>query len=155
MKRIILYLTVIVLLFAACDRACKINYPKYVNPIDWENYNDIHTVYWNTIHCCDETISLQSDTIMISGWKPWSYREFSLCDDAKYADRGLGLTAASPIISIWSKLPEFETILDTCDLTKKCFVKGNLSFQYGSHRQKYCRLECCIEITNINDIYFE
>ena len=155
MKRVILCFTaLLLLLFATCEKDC-IKRPKNVEPIDWENYNDVYTVYWNTIHLCSETINLPSDTIKIVGWRAWSYDAFNLCDDAKYADKNLGYTAAFPCITIECNLPEFKTKLDTCDLTKKCFIKGKLSFFYVETSGKCCKIGCRIEITNINDIYFE
>jgi hypothetical protein len=148
-------------LLAACDKGCKIKYPKDVKPIDWENYNDVYTVYWNTVHPCSDLCNhpedfwnYQCDTIKISGWKAWGYDYFYLCDDAKYAIRDLGYTAPFPMMRIRCNLPSFKDKLDTCDLTKKCFIKGILVFEsvgeprcgnHGAH----------ILITDINDIYFE
>jgi hypothetical protein len=157
MKKKILCLTAIFLLFAACDKGCKIKRPKDVKPIDWGSYNDVRTVYWNTRNLCSESINCQSDTIRISGWKAWSYDSFNLCDDAKYADRSLGHTAAFPFVSIRCYLPEFKTKMDTSDLTKKCFIKGIIHLNQG---MSYPRGNCCltwavIEITNIDDIYFK
>jgi hypothetical protein len=113
----------------------------------------VKTVYWNTKHSCSETINFPSDTIKISGWKAWSYYEFNLCDDAKYADKNLGYTAATPIITIQCDLPEFQSKLDTSDLTKKCFIKGKLDFR--RFKRTCCVRVPVIIITNVNDIYFE
>jgi hypothetical protein len=112
MRKLILSFTAVFLLFVACNKNCKIKYPKDVKPIDWENYNDVYTVYWNMVHCCSETIDLQNETIKISGWKAWSYDAFNLCGEAKYADRKLGYTAASPFITIECHLHEFKEKLD-------------------------------------------
>jgi hypothetical protein len=140
--------------FVGCDNTCKIKHPKNLAPIDWENYNDVYTVYWNTVHCCSEIINIQNDTIKISGWKPWSYDFFYLCDDAKYADKNLGYTAATPIIHIICNLPELSEKLDTSDLTKKCYIKGKICLSSETY-PKGCTVEPKIEITNIDDIYFE
>ena len=165
MKRIILCFTAIILLFTNCNNECKngdcneeypckIDRPQNLKPIDWENYNDVHTVYWNTVHYCGEPNNIQGDTIMISGWRPWSYDFFYLCDEAKYADNSLGYTAAKPIVRIVCYLPEFSEKLDTCDLTKKCFIKGKLMGE--SFSDMNCNwIEPIIEITDINNIYFE
>ena len=158
MKKMILCPTAILLLFASCkDNDCKIKTPKDLKPIDWENYNDVYTVYWNTRHLCSESISLQSDTIRVSGWKSWSYDAFNLCDDAKYADRSLGHTAAFPFVNIKCYLPELKTKLDTSDVTKKCFIKGIIHL---NQEMSYPRGDCCftwgqLEIINIDDIYFK
>lgn len=100
MKKLILCFTIIVFVFVACNKECQIKYPKNLKSIDWENYNDVYTVYWNTVHLCFETVNLQSDTIKISGWRAWNYGSFNLCDDPKYADRNSGYTNPSPIIFI-------------------------------------------------------
>ena len=44
---IVLRFTIVLLLFAGCDKNCKIKYPKDLKPIDWENYNDVYDVIWN------------------------------------------------------------------------------------------------------------
>ena len=153
---VIVCITVILLLFATCNKDCRIKRPKPkdVKPIDWENYNDVHTVYWNTVHCCSETISrLPSDTIMISGWKPSNLDGFVLCD---YPNTYYGDGTITSIVPIVCYLPEFRIMLDTCDLTKKCFIKGIIRFdsEYYS-RGRGCIVEPYIEITNIDDIYFK
>ena len=68
MKRIILCLTAIVLLFTACDKGCNIARPKDVKPIDWENYNDVYDVYWNLLKFCSEPSNDDGRYIKISGW---------------------------------------------------------------------------------------
>ncbi|MDR0367670.1 MAG: hypothetical protein LBH82_00840 [Bacteroidales bacterium] len=123
-----------------------------MKPIDWENYNDVYTVYWNCYSCCDEISENEGRTVKMSGWKAWSDKAF-LCDDAKYADKELG-SAAYPCIAIECDLPEFQAKLDSCDLTKKCFVEGKIFLR----KVKYpsgCAAKPIIKITNIDDIYFE
>jgi hypothetical protein len=110
-------------------------------------------VYWNTVHLTSEYINLQSDTIKISGWRSWSHDNFNLCDDAKYADRNSGYANPFPFVSIRCSIPEFKTKLDTCDLTKKCFIKGKLDFTPAP--LKGCKTHTIVVITNIDDIYFE
>jgi len=145
----------LLLLFTACEKSCNVKPPKNVKPINLENYNDVYTVYWNYISL--ESKRNQEDEgkiIKISGWKAWSYDAFSLCDDAKYADKSLGYTAAFPHIDIGFNFPEAHAMLDTCDLTKKCFVKGKLSFHLIE--AGFCNKAIpVIEVTDINDVYFK
>ena len=150
MKRIILCLTALLLLFAACKKHCYLKSPKNLKPIDWENYNDIYTVYWNTVHCCSEAKNLQNDTIKISGWKPSNSIDLSsLCDypDAYY---GNGIV----VVQIAYYLSEIHAKLDTCDLTKKCYIKGRIYLD-SEHFPRGCTVFPIIEITDPNDIYFE
>ena len=149
MKKIILYFTAVLFLFVACEKTCGIKPPKNIKSIDWENYNDVYTVYWNTIRCCDETISLQSYTIMISGWTAF-HDAFYLYDDTT----DINGSHPFPFVVIESRLPEFKNKMDTSDLTKKCYIKGNLIFSVIKTPQN-CVLKPVIEITNIDDIYFK
>jgi len=139
------------LLFSACE---KIKIPKDVKPIDWENYNDVYTVYWN---CYSSYKKIKSEyegkTIKISGWSPWWYDSFYLCDDAKYVDNTVRADVI-PTILITCYLPGFKEKLDTCDLKKKCFVKGKIRFDTLEYSSSYS-IKTKIEVTDINDIYFE
>ena len=153
MRKLVALFSVLLLLFASCNKSCKIKYPKNLKQIDWENYNDVHTVYWNLVHCCSETINLQSDTIMISGWKPSNFTTLSLCD---YPNTYYGDGTIKTLVHITCYLPEFKEKLDTSDLTKKCYIKGKILLQQGeSYSKKDCKVVPKIKITNINDIYFK
>ena len=33
--------------FSSCQKSCIKDRPKNVKPIDWNNYNDVSTVFWN------------------------------------------------------------------------------------------------------------
>ena len=140
------------------ENACTIKYPEDIKPIDWENYNDVYTVYWNLVHnYSDASFSHSGDTIKISGWNVWSYSYFNylyLCDDAKYAIPELGYTGATPTIATGSCCYSIQTILDSCNLTKKCFAKGILG--YTLRKENGCnRYVPIVNIMDINDIYFE
>ena len=169
MKKVILSFAVLLLLFANCDKnckkenckedePCKIDRPKDVKPIDWENYNDVYTVFWNTVHSRYESINLQNDTIKISGWHAGSYDLFHLCDDPDAANPNLGFVPTNIIILVYGKHPElytvFQNMLDTCDLTKKCFVKGKLVFE-AVDGSMCGRTVPYLEVYDINDIYFK
>jgi len=156
MKYKILFLSLvsILLLFVGCEKSCNVKAPKNLKPIDWENYNDVYTVYWNYVSL--EWKSNQEDegkTIKVSGWSPWWYDLFYLCDYAKYVDNTVRPDAI-PTILIICDLPGFKEKLNTCDLTKKCFVKGKLSFHVNE--MGFCnKVVPVIEVIDINDIYFE
>ena len=140
----------------ACQRRCDIqtNRPTDVKPIDWENYNDVYTVYWN--YASSYSKRKQEDEgriIKISGWHAWSFDKFVLCDDDEY----YWAKRVSPVVHIDCWLPEFREFranLDTSDLTKKCFVKGVLRFDQ-INIGLCTNAEPSVEIIDINDIYFK
>ena len=154
MKRLILLMiccfTALLILFSGCNKSCTGKRPKNIKPIDWENYNDVETVYWNIVHCCSESSDFEYLPIKITGWKPWNLDQFSLCD---YPDAYYGNSPMS-VVYITCSLPGFRAMLDTCDLTKKCYVEGIIRFNTFSTGWE-CKVEPQIEITNINNIYFK
>jgi hypothetical protein len=146
MKRIVLCITALLLLFASCDKGCKIKRPKDVKPIDWENYNDVYTVYWNCYFLCSEIKDRNMhNKIMIYGWiQNITNGSFSLVDTFNKISS----------ISITMCCEELQTKLDTIDISKKYFVKGELLFILSNPT------ECCttspeIRVVDINDIYFK
>lgn len=81
MKKIkFMLMIVLALQFSSCERQCKpINRPKDVKPIDWENYNDVYTVYWNLKrNSNDPRSSAENKKIKIFGWMPYGYRYDSM-----------------------------------------------------------------------------
>jgi len=155
MKKIFLCFTALLLLFAACEKTCIGKKPKNVKPIDWENYNDVFTVYWNYISSYSKRNQAdEGKTIKISGWRIWSRDAFTLGDDAKCAEN---FFVPSPLESVsidFYYCPEVRIVLDTSDLTKKCYVTGVLSF---FEIEKSCGVIVKPEIIvyNANDIYFK
>ena len=160
MKKIILCLTAILLLFATCDKGCKIKRPKNLKPIDWENYNDVNTVYWNCVKSCEKySDEHEGKIVKISGWIDWykEYNIFTLCDDSK--NLGYGSTFPSVIIKI--KIPGIGgVVLSNKDFTKKIYIEGRLSFGYNffSKAEGFYnspKADVIITIETLNDFYFE
>ena len=149
MKKVILSIIAILLLFIACEKI-----PKDVKPIDWENYNDVYTVYWNCYSSCEKIKSeYEGKTIKISGWKIQSRDAFALGDDAKCAENFF-VPSPSAVVDIDCYFPEADAFLDTCDLTKKCFIKGKIRFDMLKYSSS-CSVKPKIEVMDINDIYFK
>ena len=142
----ILYFAVLILLLTACKNGCKIDYPKNVKPIDWENYNDVYTVYWNYHQECPGRQEDENKEIMVYGWLHDS-------DMFLLADRNSNPNGGNPhiIIQAANQVP---TIIDSSDLKKKCFIKGILGL-CNFPTNDCCHVVPLIMITNINDIYFE
>jgi hypothetical protein len=151
---LILYLITILFLFAACEKTCGIKRPKDVKPIDWENYNDVYTVFWNLTLSDIDKFPLHEE-VMVYGWIYNQYHDgisaksFTLVDDKN----GILDAPEYPQINI-SGFNELQGMFDTCALTKKCFVKGILLFNHIKY-MGCSRLEIKMEITDINDIYFK
>jgi hypothetical protein len=145
MKKIILYTLIIILTFSACEKMCKsIKPPKDLKAIDWENYNDVYTVYGNFHTLCSETKEKYRDReILVCGWiwEPLdggistslhdgiSTSEFYLMEDlSKARDEQLLGNLSIPILYYGQTNEELQIKFDTSNLTKKCFVIGKLRF---------------------------
>ena len=162
---LLLFCSAILFLLTACEKHCKIKYPKNIKPIDWENYNDVYTVYWNYHTVSSETNKkIEQDRgkeVMIYGYiHGIQWAKFSLIankDNSNlqvftrlffnpYDDDGY--------VNFDTLVHQIQTKLDTSDLTKKCFITGKLSAT--SLGTNYCTwIVPTIIITDINDIYFE
>jgi len=155
MKKIILLLfTAVLILFSGCEKNCLLKKPKNLKSVDWENYNDVYTLYWNFMKPCSEISEFENKVIKIAGWREWSSGEYNivLCDDPNYCDTIFHSNSpvAINIISNFSIQP----LLDSCDFTKKCFITGTLKFNHLK-MGLCCRAEPEVFVTDINDIYFE
>ena len=163
MKRLLICLTAILLLLSACEKDCKIKYPKYLNSIDWENYNDVYTVYWNYVfYNRPEKINEEDrgKDILICGiannWgdSPPSANGFTLVDDTNDSFPCIYIRP-----SFWTQdsLNILQTILDAGYLANiKCYVKGKLYFENLTPDMGECQTyQPIIIIDNIDDIYFK
>ncbi len=169
MKKYILILTAILFLFASCDerRLCLGKIPKDVKPIDWDNYNDVYTVYWNTYSSCKEISNEQRDIMMYGWvnivakerfqWENWLHAGISVVDNPNHYDRNKGNTLPNGTwISIEVHFPvdELQVKLDSCDLTQKCYVKGKLSFN-REQAGICCVARPIIIVENIDDFFIK
>ena len=130
--------------------------PADLKPIDMESFNDVHTVYWHGIHYCedvDESASL--GTIKIYGWINGidfhSIVLFDLVGDPK--------DIQAP--NIWTKVfvrarysDELKIKLDTADLSKKCYIRGEMSLDC-LYSDGCSTTVAEIWLSDINDIWFE
>ena len=120
MKQNVLKFTAFLLILAGVFSSCKekegqcgeIKKPKDLKPIDWENYNDVYTVYWNYFGYCDDREFDTGDTVSVYGWKSNFYDLFYISavpEDNKHPVIGIKVSPAQ---------------IAAADLTKKCFVRG-------------------------------
>jgi hypothetical protein len=164
MKKIILSFTAILILFLSCDKGdCEMKRPKDVKSIDWENYNDVYTVYWNYVFYnrpgkineedCGKDIMLCG---FASNWdsRPPSANGFIIVDNANEYDPSIHIQP-----SFWEQdsHKQLQTILDTGYLANmKCYVKGKLYFKNLTPTMEKCQTyQPIITIDNVNDIYFK
>jgi len=170
MKRTILFLTAILLLFAACDKDCKIKYPKDLKPIDWENYNDVRTVFWKYYTHEAKNQTDEGKEIMVSGWlsHPKYYRgntkTMLLFEDFSKTDVNDPIPKESIYIRCYSNridtliniCSDLTNKLDTCNFMKKCYVKGILKIDCITMMGR-CPERCMpyILIENVDNIYFK
>ena len=158
MKRLLISFTAILLLLSACEKSCLEKRPKNVKPIDWENYNDVYTVYWNYRTLCSEikTEDLGRE-IMLTGWVrlPLHNGEdyFSLVSDVAEAGEYPG-PVPTPNISIAMYSDSIRYYLASCDLTKKCFIKGRLDISCHD-LSGICESKAYPHLLNVGNIYFE
>ena len=155
---LILYLTAILLLFAACEKSCLEKRPKNVKSIDWENYNDVYTAFWNTYSTISESSNMRQRDIMVYGWVQPKYSEygFTLVTGTHDSDKSLR-HVEKPHFDVYirgSGMTPIREKLDTCDLTQKCYVKGKLNFNYIKFGLCLIAIPEII-IENIDGIYFE
>jgi len=155
MKKInlLLILSLAAVLFAACKN-CMLKPPKNVKPIDWENYNSVYDVFYNYYRLCSEQRYEDNEkTIMVSGWlyRLWG-GDFILRNIPNHTNENLEYPWIG--IKTFEVEEEFNAKIDTCDLTKKCFVKGELIF--ACLHSGLCSSSIpLIIIKNADDIYFE
>jgi len=163
--RKILKICVVALFACSCGKNCEVKSPKDLKPIDWENFNDVYTVFWNFFSkdygtCREGPTGI---TIKVCGWIfQGSHGEtidpgmFHLIDN----ESNIFAPNASGGNSIYVKT--FDTDLVNLlknkfvenDVTKKCFVKGEL-YYFCRETAKCFSKDPNVYIHNINDIYFE
>jgi hypothetical protein len=82
MKTKLFIFAMVGLFFAGCLTCKKLEKPNDVGNINWENYNDVRTVFYNCKQqCMDEPNQYEGDTIMVYGWGKGG-DSFVLCEDS-------------------------------------------------------------------------
>ena len=165
MKNLIFLVAVSLIFFPSCkekDGWCsEVKIPKNLSPIDWENYNDVYTVYWNCMKK-QEKHNNKGDTIKVYGWifqghhgHPVRTEEFSLIDKEanifapnRSVENGVYIS-----VECYSIADSLKNKFSTLDITKKCYITGALRIN-GIIGQ--CEpVVPIIKVTDINNINFE
>ena len=169
-----------IILFVCSCSTCKIDKPKNLKAIDWENYNDVYTVFWNGKKDCSEVSGIGVWTcednhnlkdIKVYGWifqgafgNPVNPAEFTLISNEEdifwynYSTRGgngIGVSICRYTAESNEELVDaLRNKFATADITKKCYVKGKFSYQ-GLPTNDCCSTIPVIIIFSADDIYFE
>ena len=146
------------MLFTACERSCLEKRPKDVKRIDWENYNDVYTAFWNTHVTCNDFYNIYLNrNIMVYGWiRPQFLEDGFTLFTGNNNDKSYPLIG-QPHFDVHYWCPMALLIrekLDSCDLSKKCYVKGKL-VNNGINLGSCCVAIPMILIEDIDDFYFE
>ncbi|MDR1120408.1 MAG: hypothetical protein LBM08_05780 [Dysgonamonadaceae bacterium] len=169
----------IVALFAfSCQPKCdiKIKNPGDIKPVDWENYNDVYTVFWNYLttniprgagYPTGETIKVYGkiDAGTIQSSSSSTFHSFALMDEHEYADNDIygylhqAYTYPAPSVRVvcYPISDELQEKFASCDLTGKCYIKGELATAIlGSAVPDRCRFTVPnVYLRSMDDIYFE
>ena len=118
---------------SACTKLCvdQVKKPANVPAVDWEVYNDVYTVFWNYYTFCSRTKEEdRGKEIMIYGWVRYitSAKRFTLYEEHRVNSEDHSCPSVEILTRDDNVKKELQAILDTCDLKKKCFIKGRLGF---------------------------
>jgi len=161
MKKIALFTIVLSLFLTSCEKkgdVCKINYPNNVKDIDWNNYNDVYTVHWNYHSECGKVKNDDNGKeIMVYGILSPEYvqsAEFLYLTDCINDLKPIIIIETRRVFENDSLFYQVQAKLDTSDLTKKCFIKGEI-YLFDFHTNDCCWSRPIILLTNVNNIFFK
>jgi hypothetical protein len=159
-----LLLTSLVLFNLSCKETEKcgaIEKPKNLKAINWENYNDIYTVYWNYAGDCSNIDLTGEKTIKIEGWLLQPGGNITEINPEQFyitTKPNQFLIGEEIHINVRVDSKEVTDALrikfENNDLTKKCYIKGRLLVL--DFPMNYCCYSWpVIILEDENDIIFE
>ena len=122
MKKLILGITAILLLFTTCT-VCKELQTMNLPELDWDEYHDVKTLY---PYFCNNKNPNPDPPIKLMGWKSARQDEFLLYDDSNVTDWSYNKPYSGTRIKIKLMAGNLKQFLDTVDVTQKCYVMGVL-----------------------------
>ena len=148
------------------ERCGEIKKPKNLKPIDWDNYNDVYTVYWNfRTNDCSKA-GPTGKNVKVFGWifqgmgepyhPPVNPTVFRLMSNKENIfsynpyERG-GVAFYVRYSGNGEDLDSLKVKFSITDITKKCYVSGKVFLD------EFPENSCCWAAPMIwsNDIYFE
>jgi len=158
------------LCFTACeekeneDNSCSPPPSYYLHDdIDREIYNDVRAVWaYNNFTCDDPRINQHNGkNIKVYGWLIIESGIIKITCDSLYAlgenPNGWKTLPRAMAIQLYST-PEIQTNISAYDLTRKCFLKGELNLEkiLDGPGAWCCQVgPTSIRLKSIDDIYFE
>jgi hypothetical protein len=135
-----------------------------LQPINWESYNDVKTVYWNCYTYCKDRDIIDYHSgkqVKMYGWifsafdKYLDYGDFTLIDDSLLIHAPNPSNASQVRIQCFNseELEGIKNKFETADLTSKCYVHGVLSLPC-LHQMGCSKTRVEIFIESADDIYF-
>ena len=144
-------LLVVVFGFLSCrtyENSCP---PPHYNNFDWENYNKVWVIGTTSFECSDLKIrQYDGNMIKICGWLVIENNEIMITSDSLDISNCCGI--------LINCTPEIQTTISAFDLTRKCFLKGELKLEkFMDGKGDYCCQMGIRRVTlkSIDDIYFE
>ncbi len=129
-KSIFIVASFIVLCITSCEIPCpSISKPKDLQPIDWENYNDVKTVFYNCVKYCSEKSVLEGKKVKVCGWKLKNLEGFAISDDSINGSNGPAILIRLPKPEQNCKFYIIGTITLPCAETVN-LLGGNCSKSY-------------------------
>jgi len=168
----IVIVSLLAVCFSSCRKKCDIEVerPRDIKPIKWDDYNDAYHVFWNIFapKCNQKTGYKTGKTIKVSGMLVLdsirSYPSYLLKSEYEYEHNDIydymSKIYKYPIPSVKLSIfigEEFQKKIDSADLTKKCYIKGELATGGVEAMENDI---CCFTVPHIflytiEDIYFE
>ena len=158
MKNLIFISLNICLFLCSCkknEHCVEIEKPSNLKPINFEDYNDVHTVYWNYLAYCDETDPNPGDFIKVWGWLTNYYLpstgQFFVHSQIAGDHRRKSLHIFLPV----DEGNRLALKLGNTQLPVKCFIFGEVKLPClaGGSCRKWVTVS--LNVKNADDIYFE
>ena len=161
MKKLFILIIVLSITGFSCNKKCGVDKPKNIKPIDWENYNDVHTVKWNFRDDCSKfPLGRTGKTIKMYGWifHPQSVNPylFALLSDSLFVEADNPKCAMVYVICDGDReeCTAISSKINSSDSKRKCYVMGELSIDHLAGNT-CCTSEPEILLKSSDDIYFE
>jgi hypothetical protein len=158
-RRVFLLIVAGIFLLAGCK--CGLDKPKNLQPVDRYNYNSVNTVFWYYYNECRDFKS--GDTVLVSGWT----KKSSFHIDNRYGDlleielfNNLEQTTDDKMLYItfygMDSVPasNLQLMLDTADLSKKCYIKGVVTM-FDIRTMYCCTALPGIRVSSDSDIFLK
>ena len=163
MKKLIIPLFCCIVLAFGCEKSKKCT----GGPIDFENYNDVNTIFKGICRYVDVDIPGKTGVrvkamgyILSAGVNEVNLGGFRLMDNPevvydKYMFGGKGIYYIEVLVPDYEVRALLKGKFDTCDLTRKCYLEGEVFMNPCCCDNTECWNITEIIVTDANDITFK